>query len=157
VMALRLQALAAVNGLSVYVPPAYTRQTGSTILDPRSGATLRDSDVVLGVITAGVSEACQQELNTAKEVGKKTIVIAEPTSAPWLKPYFPGNLVLIDPSDPGGGRASRDGASCQDSADCARYISTGPSAICSPGVIERRPWQSLSELSTRLASLPWMP
>lgn len=101
VIALSLQALAAVNGLSVYVPPAYTRQTGPTNLDPRADATLRDSDVVLGVISTVISETCRWELNTAKTMGKKTIIIAEPASASWLQPYFPGNLVVIDPSDPG--------------------------------------------------------
>jgi hypothetical protein len=35
VTALRLQALGAVNGLTVYVPPAYTRQGLAAIPDPK--------------------------------------------------------------------------------------------------------------------------
>jgi len=99
VIALRLQALAAVNGLSVYVPPAYTRQPRSA-LDPQSDARLRESDVIIGVITVAISEVCRQELNAAKASGKKTIVIAKPALASWLEPYFPGDLVVIDPLDP---------------------------------------------------------
>jgi len=102
IIALRLQALAAVKGLSVYVPPAHTRGVGSTVLDPQSEAHLRESDVVLGVITGFVSEFCRQELNTAKNLGKKTILLAEPSLASWLEPYFPGNLVITDPADPVG-------------------------------------------------------
>ena len=34
VTALRLWALGAVNGLTVYVPPAFTRQDAPTLLDP---------------------------------------------------------------------------------------------------------------------------
>jgi hypothetical protein len=36
VTALRLQALGAVNGLTVYVPPAHTRQGVAILLDPAS-------------------------------------------------------------------------------------------------------------------------
>jgi hypothetical protein len=46
VTALRLQALAAVNGLTVYVPPAYTRQDDSEHLDPQSDLRLREAHVV---------------------------------------------------------------------------------------------------------------
>jgi len=99
VIALRLQALAAVNGLSVYVPPAYTRQPTSA-LDPQSDARLRESDVIIGVITVAISGACRQELNMATGLRKNTIVIATPGLASWLESYFPGNLVVIDPLDP---------------------------------------------------------
>ena len=99
VIALRLQALAAVNGLSVYVPPAYTRQP-TAVLDSQSDIRLRESDVIIGVITVAISEVCRQELNTAKDLEKKTIVIATPALASWLEPHFPGNLVVINPLDP---------------------------------------------------------
>ncbi|HYM13422.1 MAG TPA: hypothetical protein VEU62_21970 [Bryobacterales bacterium] len=100
VVALRLQALAAVNGLGVYVPPAHTRDVSSPSLDPQSATNLHDANVVLGVITTAISEACRQELNTAKTLGKTTIVIAEPAQASRLEPYFPGSVVAIDPADP---------------------------------------------------------
>src|ERR1035437_10669979 len=48
VTALRLQALGAVNGLTVYVPPAYTRQGLATLLDPEAAQKLNDAEVVFG-------------------------------------------------------------------------------------------------------------
>lgn len=100
VTALRLQALGAVNGLNVYVPPAYTRQTPLPSLEPQSEANLRASDVVLGVITAAISESCGQELNAAKVLVKTTLVMAEPALAGQLEQHFPGNVVVIDPARP---------------------------------------------------------
>lgn len=84
----------------MYVPPAYTRQAASTFLDPQSEANLRGTDVILGVITTAISEACRQELNTGKGLGKTTIVMAEPALASQLGPFFPGNLLVINPADP---------------------------------------------------------
>jgi hypothetical protein len=100
VIALRLQALAAVNGLSVYVPPAYTRHPAATALEPQSEAKLIDSDIILGVVTTGISEVCREELNAAQGLKKKAIVIADPASASWLQDYFPGKVVVIDPANP---------------------------------------------------------
>ena len=60
VTALRLQALAAVNGLTVYVPPAYTRQGVLSVLDPDAVQKLQEADVVLGVVEAGLTDACRQ-------------------------------------------------------------------------------------------------
>lgn len=98
VTALRLQALGAVNGLTVYVPPAYTR-TGASV-DPQSETSLGAADVVLGVITSAMSDACRAELNAAKALGKGTIVMAEPGVASQLEPYFPGKVLVIDPANP---------------------------------------------------------
>lgn len=64
VTALRLQALGAVNGLTVYVPPAHTRQAVSGLLDPEAAQKLKEAEVVLGVVGEGLTEACRQELNT---------------------------------------------------------------------------------------------
>jgi hypothetical protein len=100
VIALRLQALAAVNGLSVYVPPAYTRHPAATALEPQSEAKLMDSNIILGVVTTGVSEVCRQELNTAQSLNKKPIVMADLAWAPSLQDSFPGNVVVIDPTNP---------------------------------------------------------
>ena len=99
--ALRLQALAAVNGLTVYVPAAFTRQGTSTSVDAESASRLVDAEVVLGVIGATLSEACRLELNTAINMRKDTIVMASPQSASLLQGYFPSNLVVIDPTNPG--------------------------------------------------------
>lgn len=100
VTALRLQALGAVNGLAIYVPPAFTRQEPAGQLDPQSEERLRGSDVVLAVVTFALSETCRRELNTAKKTGKRTMVLADPSQAAALGPFFPGNLIVFDPSDP---------------------------------------------------------
>ncbi len=80
VTALRLQALAAANGLTVYVPPAYTRQEARTILDPEAGQKLNEAEVILGLIGAGLAEACRQELNTGMALRKNMIVMSYPPS-----------------------------------------------------------------------------
>ncbi len=100
VTALRLQALGAVNGLTVYVPPAYSRTSAPASLDSQSEANLRAADVVLGVVTIAISEACRKELHAAKALGKSTIVMAGPVVAPQLEPYFPGKVLVLNPSDP---------------------------------------------------------
>lgn len=100
VTALRLQALGAVNGLTVYVPPAHTRQGVPTFLDAETAQKLGDSEVLLGVISAGLSEACRQELNSGLALHKNMIVMSYPESAPYLKSYFASNLVIIDPDNP---------------------------------------------------------
>jgi len=100
VTALRLQALGAVNGLTVYVPPAHTRQGMTTLLDPESAQKLSDAEVVLGVVGAGLAEACRQELNTGMTLHKNMIVMSYPAFAQQLQQYF-ANLVVIDPANPG--------------------------------------------------------
>jgi hypothetical protein len=101
VTALRLQALAAVNGLTAYVPPAYTRQSSTGVLDPDVALKIRDATVVLGVIGSGFSEACRQELTAALALKKAAIVMADPAFAAPLQPHFGNQLVVIDPSNPG--------------------------------------------------------
>jgi hypothetical protein len=100
VTALRLQALGAVNGLTVYVPPAHTRQTSAPLLDAESARHVAESDVILGVVASGFSEACRQELNAGLVGPKPTIVIADPHFAALLQPVFGPNLVVIDPENP---------------------------------------------------------
>jgi hypothetical protein len=102
VTALRLQALGAVNGLTVYVPPAFTRQDVPTRLDPETTQKLNEAEVVLGIVGAGLAEACRQELNAGIALHKNMIVMTYPASAPELQPYFGSNLVVIDPANPGG-------------------------------------------------------
>jgi hypothetical protein len=100
VIALRLQALAAVNGLSAYVPPVFTRRVRTINLEPESDAKLLESDVILGVVTTSISDTLRQELETARELSKEAIIIADPSSASPLQGYFPGRVVVIDPANP---------------------------------------------------------
>jgi hypothetical protein len=100
VTALRLQALGAVNGLTVYVPPAFTRQLPAVVLDPESAQKMNEADVILGVVGSELSEACRQELNAGLAIRKPTIVMADPHVAPLLQPSFGSNVIVIDPANP---------------------------------------------------------
>jgi hypothetical protein len=100
VTALRLQALGAANGLTVFVPPAHTRQGAQALLDATTSQKLSDAEVVLGFVGNGLSEACRQELNTGLALRKNMIVMAYPHLAQQLQPYFGQNLVVIDPANP---------------------------------------------------------
>jgi hypothetical protein len=101
VTALRLQALAAVNGLTVYVPPSHTRLIAPSTIDPDSYQRLKDTDVILGVIGAtGFTEACREEINKGIALKKATIVLCDPTLEPHLRPNFGANLVVLDPANP---------------------------------------------------------
>ena len=99
VTALRLQALGAVNGLTVYVPPVHTRQSVSTLLDPEASQKLHRAEVVLGVVGARLTEACRQELNTGLQLHKNMIVMVHPEVATRLS-SFGTNLVVVDPANP---------------------------------------------------------
>jgi hypothetical protein len=101
VTALRLQALGAAHGLTVYVPPAYTRQGFAPIYDADAQTKLADADVVLGVLGTGLTETCRQELNLGLTLKKNMIVMASPHLAPGLGSTFGSNLVLINSLDPG--------------------------------------------------------
>ena len=90
------------NGLTVYVPPAFTRQGVVTVLDPEAYQKLNDAEVVLGVVGAGLTEACRQELNAGTALRKTMIVMSYPAFASQLQPYFGSNLVVIDPANPDG-------------------------------------------------------
>jgi hypothetical protein len=100
VTALRLQALGAVNGLTIYVPPAFTREDPSGQPDPQSELRIWEAEIVLGVVTVGLSEACWRELDIGKRLGKKTMVIAEPVFAAQLEPSFPGSVLMMNSANP---------------------------------------------------------
>jgi hypothetical protein len=101
VTALRLQALAAVNGLTVYVPPAHTRLDTPSTIDSETRQMLKDTDVILGVIgAAGLVEACREEIDTGIALHKTTLVLCDPLLEPHLRPSFGANLVVLNPADP---------------------------------------------------------
>jgi hypothetical protein len=100
VTALRLQALANVHGLTVYVPPASTRYQSPALLDAKIQQELLLADIVLGVIGTGWSDACSQELNTGISLGKRIIPITTPLFVAELQRYFRSNVIVIDPANP---------------------------------------------------------
>jgi hypothetical protein len=91
---------AAVNGLTVYVPPAYTREGVAAGIDPEASQKLNQADVAWGVASARVSEGCRHELNAGIALGKNMIVMSAPALARRLQPAFGPNLVVIDPENP---------------------------------------------------------
>lgn len=98
--ALRLQALGAVNGLTVYVPPAWTRESPHVAPDPEATQKLKDAEIVLGIVGAELTESCRWELNASRTLAKPIIVMAEQSVAPHLQMYFGQNLIVIDPANP---------------------------------------------------------
>jgi hypothetical protein len=75
VIALRLQTLAAVSGMTVYVPPATTRQTWTGVLLPEVQKQLQESDIVLAVITQNPTQSTVNEMNTAVKLRRTLIPI----------------------------------------------------------------------------------
>src|SRR5579863_1269046 len=99
IIALRLQTMAAVYGVTSYVPPATTRQAGMGDLIPEVRRNLQDSDVVLAVITHNPTQSAINEMNWAVEQHKLLIPIvgagvAQEYFARFV-PYF-----LVNPADP---------------------------------------------------------
>ncbi len=100
VTALRLQALGAVNGLAVFVPPVDTRQHPVTVLPQEIRQQLAEADVILGVVGTGFEEACRQEINTGITLRKSMMVMCNQEFEKTLRPHFSANLVVIDPANP---------------------------------------------------------
>ena len=101
VTALRLQALASVNGLTVYVPPAHTRRGNGLLVDAESEQKLKEADVILGVVGTPLTEACRNEFNLAITLSKQMIVMAYPWFAAELQVYLGPRVVVVDPAQPG--------------------------------------------------------
>ncbi len=98
--ALRLQALAAANGLTVYVPPAYTRRHGVDSPQADVIEKLQEADVVLGFVGNGCSEACREELNRGLALRKHMIVLASAPHEQELRASFGAAVVEADPANP---------------------------------------------------------
>lgn len=97
-VALRLQTLVNVYGMTVYVPPASSRNGASSSLSPELEAKLLSSETVLAIITHPPSAAATNEINGAIRAGKILIPILSPTVNPVycaaFQPYF-----LLDLAD----------------------------------------------------------
>lgn len=79
VTALRLQALAAVNGFTAYVPPAQSRTNRS--VNSEMGARIQECDLFFGVHVLGTrfspSDACWQERAVALQHNKPRILTGQ--------------------------------------------------------------------------------
>jgi len=99
IVALRIQTLAAVYGVTVFVPGATTRKSQSPALPAAVQEQLRDSDVVLAVMMDAPSPAAVSELNLALAIGKLLIPILGPSvSSDQLERFQPH--FRVDPLDP---------------------------------------------------------
>lgn len=98
-VALRLQTLATVYGMTVYVPPASSREGFAASLSQEVEEKLRASDVVLAVMMHTPSTAAVNEMNAAIAARKILIPIVSPTVSPAYYSGFPHFLLdLADPS-----------------------------------------------------------
>jgi hypothetical protein len=100
VTALRLQALGAVNGLTIYVPPAYTRQLPYASIDPEAAQQLKETDFILGIVGFSDSPACREELQAGRSLGKRTMLMTEESAAPYFRTNFSQNLVVVNSANP---------------------------------------------------------
>jgi hypothetical protein len=100
IIALRLQTMAAVYGMTVYVPPATTRSAIAPMLIPEVQKQLNDSDVVLAVITHQPAPSALSEMNwTLASQGKLLIPIVGAGVPPQYYAHFPRYFV-VNPEDP---------------------------------------------------------
>lgn len=134
VTALRLQALGAVNGLTVYVPPAYTRQGLATLLDPEAAQKLNDAEVVFGRRRSGPHRGVppgSQRRHGSSQTHDRNVVPSVRTAAStilWAQP-------CRDQPSQSGRSGDRDSAASQNHqrpAECKecpfglRYACPGP-------------------------------
>jgi|SRR5579862_9807493 len=99
IIALRLQTLAAVYGMTVYVPPATTRQTWTGALSPEVQNHLRESDVVLAVITHNPTPGAVNEMNAGLQLGRLLVPIVSQSVPRQYYADFPAYFV-VDPVSP---------------------------------------------------------
>ncbi|HEV2341021.1 MAG TPA: hypothetical protein VGS15_04395 [Candidatus Acidoferrales bacterium] len=99
IIALRLQTLAAVSGMTVYVPPATTRQTWNGVLLPEIQKQLQESDMVLAVITHNPSQSAVNEMNTAVKLKRTLIpIVGENVPLEYYSSFNPH--FVVDTKDP---------------------------------------------------------
>jgi hypothetical protein len=96
IIALRLQTMAAVYGMTVYVPPATTRSAVTPTLIPEVQKQLSDSDVVLAVIT---HEPAPSALSEMASPGKLLIPIVSANVPQQYYAHF-SRYFVVNPQDP---------------------------------------------------------
>src|ERR1039458_1232386 len=99
IIAFRLQTMAAVYGMTVYVPPATTRHQATAALIPEVQKELAESNVVLGVITQIPVSGAVSELAFALASGKLLIPIVSSTVPKEYYAHFLPHFV-VNPADP---------------------------------------------------------
>jgi hypothetical protein len=99
IIALRLQTMAAVYGITSYVPSATTRQSDAPILSAEVQKHLQESDVVLAIVTHSSSASALSEMNWTVSQGKLLIPIISPgVSLEYYSRFQP--FFVVNPVDP---------------------------------------------------------
>lgn len=99
IIALRLQTVAAVYGMTVYVPPASTRRSDTPQLPEEVIDQLKHADVVLAVITQQPAQSTVSEMNLALGFRRLLIPIVSPGVPPQFYAEFKPHFV-VNPADP---------------------------------------------------------
>lgn len=100
IIALRLQTMAAVYGMTLYVPPATTRSAVAPTLVPEVLKQLNDSDVVLAVITHQPAPSALSEMNWTLAAQEKLLIPIVGAGVPvQYYAHFPRYFV-VNPADP---------------------------------------------------------
>ncbi len=97
IIALRIQTMAAVYGIESYVPPATTRYLMNGQLPPGVQRALKESEVVLAVITHAPAPSAIEEMRESR--GKVLIPIVSPGVPAQAYAQFP-EVFVVDPSNP---------------------------------------------------------
>jgi len=99
ILALRLQTLASTYGLTVYVPPAHTRQNTTSVLGSDVQNAIRTCDMFLAVVTNTPTTATFQEVAFARGLNKLIIPIVAQTVDRNFLQSFP-QVFVLDPQNP---------------------------------------------------------
>lgn len=102
VVALRLQALGTAHGLTIFVPPPFTREPNFAFGTSTAMMKLQASNIVIAIALAAPSSVQLHEIMTAKLTYKQLFILASPLVAQWglsdeLKPH----VIRLDPANPG--------------------------------------------------------
>jgi hypothetical protein len=99
IIALRLQTMAAVYGITSYVPSALTRQPDVLPLSREVQDNLRRADLVLAVITHAPVPSAELEMNLAMQFRKLLIPIVGPGVPREIYTQFQP-VFVVDPASP---------------------------------------------------------
>jgi hypothetical protein len=99
IVALRLQTLGAIYGLTIYVPSAMTRQTTNPELSTEVQQKLQDSDAVMAVMMHNPTAGAVSEMNWALATGKMLIPIVSDSVSPEYYARFMPHFI-VNPADP---------------------------------------------------------
>ena len=93
VTALRVQAVAAAEGLDAIVPPQKTRED-SSFTEHFHNVDVSSSDIVLGIALQGVTPQMEWELRRAR-LDQNRLILRSPGVGASLDELYPGNTIAL--------------------------------------------------------------